>query len=67
VNNNASAAVFTVTSNSTTIGGAFLADSSTKSGTTGKLFAAGAFVQGDVTLSAGSTITVTAQFTQVAA
>jgi len=67
VNNNAAAAVFTITANSTTIGGAFLADSSTKSGTTGKLFAAGAFDQGDVTLSAGSTITVTAQFTQAAA
>lgn len=66
-NNNASAAVFTVTSSSTTIGGAFLADSSTKSGSTGLLFAAGAFTQGDVTLSAGSTITVTAEFTQAAA
>ncbi|MGO1500833.1 MAG: hypothetical protein ACTHWH_06070, partial [Marinobacter sp.] len=61
VNNNASAAVFTVTSNSTTIGGAFLADASTKSGSTGLLFAAGAFTQGDVTLSAGSSITVTAE------
>ena len=67
VNNNAAAAVFTVTSNSTTIGGAFLADSSTKSGAAGKLFAVGAFDQGDVMLSAGSTITVTAQFTQAAA
>lgn len=66
VNNTASAAVFTITSNSTTIGGAFLADVSTKSGATGLLFAAGAFTQGDVTLSAGSTITVTAEFTQAA-
>lgn len=67
VNNNASAAVFTITNNSTTIGGAFLADSATKNGATGLLFAAGAFEQGDVTLSAGSTITVTAEFTQAAA
>ena len=67
VNNTASAAVFTVTSNGTTIGGAFLADNATKSGTTGLLFAIGAFTQGDVTLSAGSTITVTAEFTQAAA
>lgn len=67
VNNNASAAVFTITANSTTIGGAFLADNATKGGTTGLLFAAGAFTQGDVTLSAGSTITVTAEFTQAAA
>ena len=66
VNNNASAAVFTITSNSTTVGGAFLADSAAKSGSTGLLFAAGAFTQGDVTLSAGSTITVTAEFTQAA-
>lgn len=67
VNNDASAAVFTITNNSTTIGGAFLADNSTKGGTTGLLFAAGAFDQGDVTLSAGSSITVTAEFTQAAA
>jgi len=67
VDNTASAAVFTITANSTTVGGAFLANSSTKGGTTGILFAAGAFTQADVTLSAGSTITVTAQFTQAAA
>jgi hypothetical protein len=67
VDNTASAAVFTITANSTTVGGAFLANSSTKGGTTGILFAAGAFTQADVTLSAGSTITITAQFTQAAA
>jgi hypothetical protein len=67
VNNNAAAAVFTITANSTTLGGAFLTNSSTKSGTTGLLFAAGAFAEFDVMLSAGSTITVTAQFSQAAA
>lgn len=67
VNNNASAAVFTITNNSTTVGGAFLTDNNTKGGSTGLLFAAGAFESGDVTLSAGSTITVTAEFSQAAA
>ncbi len=66
VNNTASAAVFTITNNSTTIGGAFLTDNATKSGTSGLLFAAGAFTQGDVMLPAGATITVTAEFTQAA-
>jgi hypothetical protein len=67
VNNNAAAAVFTITANSTTLGGAFLANSATKGESASLLFAAGAFTQSDVTLSAGSTITVTAQFSQAAA
>jgi hypothetical protein len=67
VNNTASAAVFTVTSNGTTIGGAALAESATKGESSSLLFAAGAFTSGDVTLSSGSTITVTAEFTQAAA
>lgn len=66
VDNTASPAIFTVTSNGTTIGGAFLVSNTTKSGTAGTLFAIGAFTQGDVTLSAGSTITVSASFTQAA-
>jgi hypothetical protein len=67
VNNNAAAAVFTITANGTTLGGAFLAKGATKGESASLLFAAGAFAQGDVTLSAGSTITVTAQFSQAAA
>lgn len=41
VNNNASRAEYTITSNSTTIGGAFITTSSTKGGTTGILYGAG--------------------------
>ncbi|MFL1405388.1 hypothetical protein ACJO2E_08605 [Marinobacter sp. M1N3S26] len=67
VDNSGAAAEFTITNNSTTIGGAFLTNNATKDGSTGKLFAAGAFEQGDVTLSAGSTITVVAEFSQAAA
>jgi hypothetical protein len=67
VNNNASAAVFTITSNGTSIGGAALVNSATKGESASLLFAAGAFTQGDVVLPAGSTITVTAQFSQAAA
>lgn len=67
VDNSSAAAEFTITNNSTTIGGAFLTDNATKGGSTGMLFAAGAFDQGDVTLSAGSTITVVAEFSQAAA
>ena len=67
VDNSGSPAAFTISSDSTTVGGAFLASDDTKGGTTGKLYAAGAFSGGDVTLSAGSTINVTATFTTAAA
>lgn len=67
VDNSASKASVTITSDSTTIGGAFLANDNTKGGTTGKLYAAGAFSGGDVTLSAGSTLEVQATFTTAAA
>ena len=67
VNNNAAAAVFTVTNNSTTIGGAALVKSATKGESASLLFAAGAFDQGNAVLPAGSTITVSAQFSQAAA
>jgi hypothetical protein len=56
---------FTVNANSTTIGGAFL--SSAASGTNGKMYAAGAFAGGDITLSSGSTLDITAEFTAAAA
>ena len=55
--------VFTVSANSTTIGGAFLASSNTKSGTSGVLYAAGAFTAGDKVLDDNDTLTVTATFT----
>lgn len=67
VSNSASKATFTINADSTTIGGAFLASISTKSGTTGKLYAIGAFGGGDLTLSNGSTLEVTATFTTAAA
>lgn len=67
VDNSVSKATFTITSDSTTIGGAFLTSVSTKGGTTGKLYAAGAFSGGDITLSSGSTLEITATFTTAAA
>jgi hypothetical protein len=66
VSNSASPAVFTIDTNSTTVGGAFLVSNSTKGGSTGTLFAAGAFTAGDKSLDDNDTITVTATFTQTA-
>jgi hypothetical protein len=57
--NTASKAVFTVNADGTAIGGAFLTTVSTKSGSTGTLYGVGAFSGGNVTLSSGSTISVT--------
>ena len=65
VDNGGSVATFTINADSTTIGGAFLA--SADSGTSGTLFSIAAFSGGDVTLSAGSTLEVTARFTDSAA
>lgn len=63
VDNSGSAAQFTIDTNSTTIGGAFLASNSTKGGTTGTLFAVGAFSAGDKSLDDNDTLDVTATFT----
>lgn len=63
VDNSGSVASVTISNNSTTVGGAFLASDSTKGGTAGTLYAVGAFSGGDVTLSSGSTLEVTATFT----
>lgn len=59
VDNSASKAVFSINSDSTTVGGAFITTNSTKSGTTGTLFNVVAFTGGDVVLSNGSTLNVT--------
>lgn len=67
VDNSGSVATFTITSDGTTIGGGFLTSDSTKGGTTGKLYSIGAFAGSDVTLSANSTLQVTATFTTQAA
>jgi len=50
VDNSASKAVFTIDTNSTTIGGAFIATSSTKSETGSTLYGGGAFTAGDKSL-----------------
>lgn len=56
VNNGASKATFTIDTNSTTIGGAFVVTNNTKSGTTGTLYGAAAFSGGDKTLDDGDTL-----------
>jgi hypothetical protein len=63
VSNSASAAVFTIDTNATTMGGCFLTSVSTKGGTTGTLYAIGAFSAGDKVLDDNDTLTVTATFT----
>jgi len=67
IDNVSNPAQFSINADSTTVGGAFLSSNSTKSGTTGLLYAAGAFSGGDVTLSNGSTLDVQATFTEAAA
>jgi hypothetical protein len=65
ISNTASPAVFTINANSTVVGGAFLAGVNT--GTSGRLYAAGAFSAGDKDLDDNDTLTVTATFTAAAA
>ena len=67
VDNSASTATFSINANSTTVGGAFLTSVNTKSGTTGTLYAVGAFTAGDKSLDSGDTLDVTATFTAAAA
>ena len=62
IDNSGSEAVFTISTNSTTIGGAFMISSSTKGGTTGILYAVGPFSGGDLTLNDGSTLTLSSTF-----
>jgi hypothetical protein len=59
VNNSASKASYSITSNATVISGAFITDNSTKGGTTGILLAVGAFTGGDKTADNGDTVNVT--------
>ena len=63
VDNSGTVASFAVNANSTTVGGAFLASDNTKGGTTGTLYAVGAFSGGDKTADSGDTLEVTATFT----
>lgn len=67
VDNSGAVATFTISSDSTTIGGAFLVDDNTKSGTSGLLFAVGAFTAGDKALDDNDTVDVTMTATQAAA
>lgn len=67
VSNSGSPAEFTISTNSTTVGGAFLVSNSTKGGTTGTLYAVGAFSAGDKSLDDDDVLTVTATFTAAAA
>jgi len=65
VSNSANTATFSINATAT-VGGAFLVSDATKGGTTGMLYAAGAFSGGDKTLGSGDTLDVTATFTSAA-
>jgi len=55
----ASAVTFTISSDDTTIGGAFMASDNTRGGSTGTLYGGGAFTAGDKTLDDDDTLQVT--------
>ena len=61
ISNSASVAVFSI-NGTTTVGGAFLTSSNTKSGTTGILFSASDFTGGDRAVISGDTLNVTYTF-----
>jgi hypothetical protein len=67
VSNTATPADFTISANGTDIGGAFLTSVNTKGGTTGTLYAAGAFTAGNKSLDDNDTIEVTFTATAAAA
>lgn len=64
VSNTASKATFTMSSDSDTVGGAFLISNSAKGGSTGTLYSAGAFTGGNKSVDDNDTLQVTATFTQ---
>lgn len=66
VDNSAAKATFTISSNSTTIGGAFVVTDNTKGGSTGTLYGGGAFTAGNKTLDDNDTLQVTVTFTATA-
>jgi hypothetical protein len=67
VDNSASKAVFTIDTNSTTVGGAFVTTNSTKGGSTGTLYGIGAFTGGDKSLDDDDVLNVTVTLTAAAA
>lgn len=66
IDNVGNEAVFTISANGTTVGGAFLVSSSTKGSSAGgqTLYSAGPFAAGDKTIDDNDTLTITATFTQ---
>lgn len=67
VDNSGTVAQFSINADTTVVGGAFLVSVSTKGGTTGVLYAVGAFTAADKSLDSGDTLDVTATFTAAAA
>jgi hypothetical protein len=65
VSNTASKATFSI-NGTATIGGAFVVSNSTKSGSTGTLYGAGAFTGGNKSASSGDSLTVTVTLTAAA-
>lgn len=63
VDNSGSVAQFTINANNTLIGGLFLADNSTKGGSTGTLYGMAPFTLGFRQLNSGDTLSVTATLT----
>lgn len=66
VDNSASKARFTVSTNGTAIGGAFITSNNTRGGGTGTLYGGGAFSAGNKTLDDGDTLDVTITLTAAA-
>jgi len=67
VDNSASRASFSISTNSTTVGGAFLTTDNTKGGSTGTLYSVVAFTAGDKSLDDGDTLNVTVTCTVASA
>lgn len=67
VSNTASKASFTISTNSTTVGGAFVVTDSTKGGTSGTLYGVAAFSGGDKSTDDGDTLNVTVTLTAASA
>lgn len=67
VDNSASKASFTISTNSTTIGGAFVTTDNTKGGTSGTLYGVGAFTGGDKSADDDDVLNVTVTLTAAAA
>lgn len=63
IDNSLSKASYSINTDAQTIGGIFITDSSTKNGTTGLLYAGGAFLGGDKTVDNGDILNVTITLT----